>query len=213
MLFALDSVGDPVVAALEAGTAGVSCHSVASFDLTAPLANLDLEGAMGIELARGERARAAARTVMNWGALMRAVELRGSTRACLDSAVAYALVREQFGRVIGSQQAIKHLCANVLVEFELASAAIDEALAAVSIGHRVDAAVSRAKVLASEASMYAADTALHVHGGMGFTWEHDSHLYLRRARSASADFGDSRFHRERFLVSSGLSRDQKQGEK
>lgn len=187
-----------------------------SLDRTTQLYTVRFDGTPGIMLISGEGAERAARAALNFGAVHRANESVGSAQACLDAAVAYSLRRVQFDRPIGSQQAVKHLCADVLVELELARSAADAATAELTAwGSAPDAAVdalaSLAKSLASAMFLSAADTALHVHGGMGFAWEQDSHLFLRRARAASLDFGDVAFHRDRFLASSPLTQDCHEG--
>lgn len=120
------------------------------------------------------------------GSLMLAAEQVGVARRCLDTAVAYAGTRVQFGRPIGSFQAVKHLCADLLVDIELADSAVEYAVALLAAGERVpeiEAAVSVATTAASDAAVRAATESIHVHGGIGFTWEHDAHLYFRRARA------------------------------
>jgi alkylation response protein AidB-like acyl-CoA dehydrogenase len=182
-----------------------------SLDRTTRLYTVRFDGTPGTVVISGEGAERAARTVLNLGAVHRANESVASAQACLDAAVEYSLQRVQFDRPIGSQQAVKHLCADVLVELELARSAADAATAELAAwdsapGGEIDALASLAKSLTSAMFLSAADTALHVHGGMGFTWEQDSHLFLRRARAASLDFGDVAFHSDRFLASSPLTR-------
>jgi alkylation response protein AidB-like acyl-CoA dehydrogenase len=120
-------------------------------------------------------------------------------------AVAYALQRVQFGRPIGSLQAIKHKCANVLMEVEAArSAAYHAAFCAAAGGEGLRAAASMAKSWCSETCFHAASENIQVHGGIGFTWEHPAHLYLKRAKSSSLLLGDPVFHRERLASELGL---------
>ena len=123
------------------------------------------------------------------GATLAAAEAAGGARACTEMAVAYAKEREQFGRVIGSFQAVKHHCANMLVDAELAAAvAWDAARAA---GHDTAAQLSSAIAVTQALPAYrrCAEKNIQVHGGIGYTWEHDAHLYLRRAASLAALFG------------------------
>jgi alkylation response protein AidB-like acyl-CoA dehydrogenase len=123
-------------------------------------------------------------------------ECAGGARAVMEQAVGYATQRYQFGRAIGSFQAIKHKCADMLVDVESAkSAAYDAAAAAAGQRGSLALAASLAKVAAGEAFLHAASTNIQVHGGIGFTWEHPAHLYFKRAKSTQLMFGDPTFHR------------------
>lgn len=133
-----------------------------------------------------------------------AAEVVGAAQRLLDQAVDYAKQRVQFGRPIGSFQAVKHLCAEMLLDLESARAAASHAASAVDTDHLAEAAAV-AKVCCSEAYVRIAGDSLHIHGGLGFTWDHDAHLYLRRARSSLHLFGDPRHHRERLARHLGLS--------
>jgi alkylation response protein AidB-like acyl-CoA dehydrogenase len=120
-----------------------------------------------------------------------AAEAAGGAHACLDAAVAHARQREQFGRTIGSFQAVKHHCANLLVDAELAVATAWDAARAEpgSPGAELAAAVAAARAV--PAGVRAAQLGLQLHGGIGFTWEHDVHLYLRRALTLAAVVGET----------------------
>ena len=124
---------------------------------------------------------------------------------CLDTAVEYAKVRKQFGRAIGSFQAIKHKCADMLTMIESArSAAVyASALAAQDEPDLRDAA-SSAKAFCSETFFHCAAENIQIHGGIGFTWEHPAHLYFKRAKSTESLLGDPSFHRERVAQQMGL---------
>ena len=118
--------------------------------------------------------------------------------------VEYAKIRVQFGRIIGSFQAIKHMCANTLVEVEKARGAAEQAADKAAEGQDdLALAASLAKVSCSEAYTNATLTNIRVHGGIGYTWEHPAHLYFRRSRSTSALFGTPAQHREALLVGLG----------
>jgi alkylation response protein AidB-like acyl-CoA dehydrogenase len=123
-------------------------------------------------------------------------ECAGGARTVMEQAVRYAKQRFQFGRAIGSFQAIKHKCADMLVDVESAKSAAYEA-ARVAAGQRdsLALAASMAKVAAGQAFFHAAATNIQVHGGIGFTWEHPAHLYFKRAKSTQLMFGDPTFHR------------------
>jgi hypothetical protein len=131
------------------------------------------------------------------GVLALAAEQVGGAQRCLDMAVAYAKVRHQFGRAIGSFQAIKHICADMLLEVESArSAAYYAAWAAADGAADLPLVASLAKAYCSEAYFHVAASNIQVHGGIGFTWEHDAHLYYRRAKSAEVMLGTPASHRE-----------------
>lgn len=136
-----------------------------------------------------------------------AAEQVGGAQRCLEAAVEHARRRVQFGRPIGSFQAVKHLCAEMLLEVESArSAAFYAAAAAAGGDPDLPAAAAVAKAACSEAYVRVATDSLHVHGGLGFTWDHDAHLYFKRARSSRLLFGDPDHHRERLAGHLGLGR-------
>ncbi|MFL6239871.1 MAG: acyl-CoA dehydrogenase family protein [Actinomycetes bacterium] len=139
-----------------------------------------------------------ATAMLDCGATAYAAELLGAAQRMLEATVDYAKVREQFGRPIGSFQAVKHRCADMLVDVEGMRSAVWYAAWAIDAeaGDR-SLAASTAKAWASDAGMRVMNSALQVHGGIGFTWEHDLHLYLKRAHLDSMLFGDATYHRER----------------
>jgi alkylation response protein AidB-like acyl-CoA dehydrogenase len=120
-------------------------------------------------------------------------------RACLETAVEYAKARNQFGSPIGSFQAIKHRCAEVLLDVEFADAVLE---LAVHSGTSVDAEL--AFIVATRAALSAAESSIQIHGGIGFTWEHSAHRYLRRARVNATLLGPSGVHRDAIAASAGL---------
>jgi hypothetical protein len=130
------------------------------------------------------------------GALLTAAYEVGMAQECVERATGYALEREQFGRPIGSFQAVKHLLADLAVRAEVARAAVDAAACTLDDPETGDArrAVSGAKLLAGEAALGNAKGALQVYGGMGFTWEVDVHLYLKRAWVLNTVFGTPAAH-------------------
>ncbi|MGW0586153.1 acyl-CoA dehydrogenase family protein, partial [Streptomyces sp. NPDC002920] len=135
--------------------------------------------------------------VLDRGAVALAAEQVGVASRALDTAVEYAKVRHQFGRPIGSFQAVKHLLADVLLEVESARAAAHYALlAAQDDDPRLPAVASLAKAFCSDACLQATSQNIQVHGGIGFTWEHPAHLYLKRAKTSQLLFGDPAYHRE-----------------
>ena len=129
-----------------------------------------------------------------------AAEMLGAARRCLDMAVSYAKVREQFGQPIGSFQAIRHKCADMLLEVENSHSAVYYAAWALDAGaDDAEAAASIAKAYVGDASRKVCGDAIQVHGGIGFTWEFDLHMYFKRAKALEAQYGDADHHRELIL--------------
>ena len=125
-------------------------------------------------------------------------EMAGGAEQVLETTVQYAKTRMQFGRPIGSFQAIKHKCADMLLHVELAkSAAIAAAATAAEGSDELREVASLAKALVSDVYREATKQSIQIHGGIGFTWEHDCHLYFKRARSSALLLGDANHHRER----------------
>ena len=138
-------------------------------------------------------------------AIALAAEQLGGAQRALDMAVAYAKVRQQFGRPIGSFQAIKHRCADLLLEVESLRSAVGYAAAAVAAGStEVRVLAPLLKAYASEVYSHVAGENIQIHGGIGFTWEHDAHLYLKRAKASELFLGDASYHRERLATRIGL---------
>ncbi len=134
----------------------------------------------------------------------------GGAQRCQEMAVDYAKHRVQFGRPIGSFQAVKHRCADMLVRVESArSAAWHAAAVAANADEDVATAASVAKLCCSGAFLRTAVDNMHVHGGIGFTWEHDAHLYVRRAKASQLMFGSPTMHAERLARLIDVHRDQK----
>jgi len=176
---------------VEADADGLSRAPLATVDLTRKQAELTLAATPATPLA------GTVASTLELAAVALAAEQVGGAQRCLDRAVAHAGRRIQFGRPIGSFQAVKHLCAEMLLALESArSAAFYAALAAARGDEELPAAAAVAKSCCSEAYVRVATDSLHVHGGLGFTWDDDSHLYFKRARSSALLFGDPRHHRE-----------------
>ena len=134
-----------------------------------------------------------------------AAEQVGAAEMCLDMSVEYAKVRKQFGRPIGSFQAIKHKCADMLMMIESARSAAFYASALAGQGERdLEEAASSAKAFCSDAFFHCAAENIQIHGGIGFTWEHAAHMYFKRAKAAEVLFGAPSFHRERVAKRMGL---------
>jgi len=124
-------------------------------------------------------------------------EMCGGAQKVLEMSVAYAKVREQFGRPIGSFQAIQHKCANMMVQVESAKSATYYAAWAVANDvPEAHLAACMAKAYCSDAGRYVSAEGIQIHGGIGFTWEHDMHLYFKRAKGSEVTFGDATWNRE-----------------
>jgi alkylation response protein AidB-like acyl-CoA dehydrogenase len=168
--------------------------AVAAMDRTREVGRVVLEGAPAVELGGAE----AVQQHVDRGASAHSAELLGIASRCLELAVAYAEDRVQFGRPIGSFQAVKHRCADMLVDVEGMRSASWWAAWCLSAGDpEADAAASVAKSWCSDAADRVVRSALQVHGGIGFTWECDVHLYLKRAQLDRTAFGDAAWHRDR----------------
>jgi alkylation response protein AidB-like acyl-CoA dehydrogenase len=142
---------------------------------------------------------------MDVAAAALAAEQVGGAQCCLDITVDHVRSRVQFGRPIGSFQAVQHRCADMLLEVESArSAAMYAALAAESAPGDLPAAAAMAKATCSDAYAFVAAETIHLHGGVGFTWDHDAHLYFKRAKSSRLLFGDPNHHREQLARHIGI---------
>ena len=144
-------------------------------------------------LAQGAALEAALARTLQWGAIALAAEQVGVAQQCLDLTLTYAAQRSQFDRPIASFQAVKHRCAQMLVAVEGARSAVYGA-ACMADAAPDDAATlllyaAQARVAATEAAQFCARESLQLHGGVGFTWEFDPHLYLRRAQASSQRLG------------------------
>jgi alkylation response protein AidB-like acyl-CoA dehydrogenase len=193
LLVAAGADGGPVLVDLREGGERVRVEPAEALDPTRRLATVDLRGAEAQPLAGGDPARA--RDVI---AVAVAAESVGVAQRAMEMAVAYAKERKQFGRPIGAYQAVSHACAQMLLEVEGARSTV--LYAAWALDHAPDEAplaAAMAKAYASDAGRRVPAAALQVHGGIGFTWEHDLHLWLKRGRANAAMWGDARAQRAR----------------
>lgn len=187
---------------IDSKAAGVAISPLPTFDHTLRLARIVFDKAPGLRLA-GD-AWPAARAALDLALVGLAGEQAGGSRRVLDFTVDYAKNRYQFGRAIGSFQAIKHMAADLLLETESAvSAARNAAARLAEGGDDATAAVSLAAFACADAFAKTTADAVQMHGGIAFTWAHPAHLYLRRARADAQLFGTSDVHRERFLQALG----------
>jgi alkylation response protein AidB-like acyl-CoA dehydrogenase len=178
--------------AIDRTTAGVAVTEHRTVDLTRRLASLALDVRVPVSALLGSRGAAApvVAHVLRHARAALAVEAVGVAQRALDLSVAYANERQQFGRPIGSFQAVKHKCVDMMVGVETArSLAYYAAWAVTENAPDVDEAVAMAKAYASDVATTVTSEAIQVHGGIGFTWEHDIHLYHRRALAIAAAFG------------------------
>ncbi len=174
-------------------------------DATRKLARLDFTGVPARLVGTRGAADVALTTVLDRGAVLLAAEMAGAAARSLEMAVDYAKIRVQFGRPIGYFQAIKHKCAEVLLEVESARVAAHWAgWVAGESPSELPAAASLSKAFCGDAFQRASAELIQIHGGIGFTWEHDAHLYYRRARVDDVLLGDSTYHRARLATQLGL---------
>jgi len=185
---------------VDRGTKGVSSAALKSMDQTRRLAEVKLDGvvvpgeALVGELGGGwptiDRLGDRAKVAL-------CAEMCGGAQQVLDMSVEYAKVREQFGKPIGSFQAIQHKCADMMVQVESSKSATY--YAAWAVANDVDdapLAAAMAKAYCSDAYRVVAGEGIQIHGGIGFTWEHDMHIYFKRAKSSEVSFGDATWNRE-----------------
>ena len=204
------SVGEAGVSLLvvRADATGVTVKAADGLDLTRKLAEVELVDAHATLLGDAGAAWPALARTLDLAAIAVAAESVGATARCLEMAVDYAKSRIQFARPIGSFQAIKHKTAEVMLELESARSAAYwswwvAAQPEVSAADLAEAA-SVAKATCNDAFLRAAAENVHIHGGVGFTWEFDCHLYYRRAKTAEFLFGDPLWHRARIAAQLGF---------
>lgn len=210
LIVACESEAGASLIALPAATPGVTIIRHASLDPTRPLGSVRFE-AVEISpdwiLGGTGAAGPAIRQTRTIAAGLLAAELTGVAAYSLASTVDYVQQRIQFGRAIGSFQAVKHTLADMMVQVEAARSAMLYAAAALDLdrgGPKAIEAASIAKAWCGDAANHCAGEAIQLHGGIGFTWEHPAHLYFKRARASSAWFGSPARHREIVAVQMGL---------
>jgi alkylation response protein AidB-like acyl-CoA dehydrogenase len=204
-----DTRGDDGVGAFVVARADLGVEPIEALDASRPLARVALDGvrvdadrALG---APGPGTAVAVRRAVDVATTALAVETVGAAQAIFDITLAYAKQREQFGSPIGSFQAIKHKFADMLVALERARAT--SYFAALTIAEDDDRralATSTAKAAAGDCAALLAKEGIQIHGGIGYTWEHDMHLYVRRVKSSSLLFGNAAQHRARVADLIGL---------
>jgi alkylation response protein AidB-like acyl-CoA dehydrogenase len=184
---------------------GLTRCPLATMDQTRKLARLDFESTPARLVGQEAGGWPSVEHALQLAAVGLAAEQVGGAQKCLEISVEYAKHRIQFGRPIGSFQAVKHMCAGMLIDVELAKTASHYASAcAADLDPDLPIAASMAKSFCSTAYLKVASEAIQVHGGIGFTWEHPCHLYFKRAKSSEVLFGDPRFHGRRLLGQLGI---------
>jgi alkylation response protein AidB-like acyl-CoA dehydrogenase len=191
--------------AVDGAAAGLTRSALPALDQTRKLARLEFSDVPGRLIGSPGDAAAVLDRTLDVAAIALAAEQLGGAQRALDMAVEYAKIRHQFGRPIGSFQAIKHRCADLLLEVESLRSAVSYAAAAVAEGsEEVPVVAPLVKAYASETYFHVAAENIQIHGGIGFTWEHDAHLYFKRAKSSELFLGDGNYHRERLATRLGL---------
>jgi alkylation response protein AidB-like acyl-CoA dehydrogenase len=186
------------IACMPASGEGITVRPMPSIDRTRPLYAIEFDRARVEVLATGDAAQAALDHALDTATVALVAEMVGGMHRILEITVEYAKTRKQFGKPIGQFQAVQHQCADMLLLTESSRSAAYYAAWALQEG-AADArtAVSVAKTYAGDAYREVGNRGIQVHGGMGFTWENDIHLYYRRAKASEIAFGDAAFHRER----------------
>lgn len=197
--------GELVVAAVSRNAEGLTVSPTPTIDPTRKYYRIDLQGVKVDSrhiLAEGAAAEKALDASLQTGALLACADMIGGMQWVLETTVEYAKVRQQFDKPIGSFQAVQHQCADMLLMVESARSATYYAAWAL---HESEPAgpqgLNIAKAYCSEAARKVGNSGIQIHGGIGFTWEHDLHLFYRRTKSSEFLFGDPTFHRERLAHS------------
>ncbi len=182
---------------VDSAASGLTRTALATMDQTRKQARLDFDGVSAVALGTVGEAQEGWSRVLDLAAVALANEMVGGAQFVLDMAVEYAKVRVQFGRPIGSFQAIKHKCADMLLEVESSkSAAYFGSWAAAESSEELPVAAAMAKAYVSDAYFHTTAENIQIHGGIGFTWEHPAHLYFKRAKSSELFLGDATYQRE-----------------
>ena len=191
--------------AVDGDASGLTRTSLSTMDQTRKQAKLEFASTPATLIGTEGEGWTVLSRVLDLAAVGLAAEQVGGAQKVLDMAVQYAKDRVQFGRPIGSFQAIKHKCAEMLLEVESAkSAAYYGMWCAAELNDELPSVASLAKAYCSEAYFHATAENIQIHGGIGFTWEHPAHLYFKRAKSSELLFGDPTYHRELLAQRIGL---------
>lgn len=188
---------------IPAENAGVRLEPIASLDITRRQQRLELDGAKATLLDRSYAG--AEQRLFDIAAILACAEMLGCAQRALEIAVDYAKVREQFGKTIGSFQAVKHLLADSLAKVEQMRGAVAAGVTAASEDAELGEVASVVKAYCSTASAEVVQTLIQVLGGIGYTWEHPAHLYLRRVRTLGMFFGTPADHKRRLAARFSLT--------
>ena len=195
LLVVAQAPGGPSVFAVEGSASGLTRRGLTTLDMTRKLAEVGFSGTPARLVGAEGDAATLVPQLMRTAVVLLATEQVGGAQRCLERTVEYVNIRFQFGRPVGSFQAVKHRCADMLLEVESARSAAYYALWALAEGAEdAEISVDLAKAYCSEAYWIAASDSIQLHGGIAFTWEHDAHLYYRRAKSTSLLFGTPTEH-------------------
>jgi alkylation response protein AidB-like acyl-CoA dehydrogenase len=198
ILVVANTDGGPSLFAVDADAAGVTRRKLETLDMTRKLAEVQFAGTPARLIGDAGAAAGVLERTLQQAAVALAAEQVGGAQKCLEMSVDYAKLRVQFGRPIGSFQAIKHKCADMLLEVESGKSAAYYATWAIAEGsEEVPLVTALAKAYCSDAFANAATENIQIHGGIGFTWEHDAHLYYRRAKSSEQFLGSADQHRDK----------------
>ena len=191
--------------AVQGDASGITRTALSTMDQTRKQAKLDFDNTPATLIGADGKGWEILSNVLDLVAVGLAAEQVGGAQMVLEQAVEYAKVRVQFGRPIGSFQAIKHKCADMLLEVESAKSAAYYGLwCAAEMNDELASTASLAKAYCSEAYFHASAENIQIHGGIGFTWEHPAHLYFKRAKSSELMFGDPTYHREQLAQRIGI---------
>jgi alkylation response protein AidB-like acyl-CoA dehydrogenase len=191
--------------AVDGDASGLTRAALSTMDQTRKQAKLEFDNVPATLIGTDGAGWDVLSTVLDLAAVSLAAEQVGGAQKTLEMAVEYAKVRVQFGRPIGSFQAIKHKCADMLLEVESAKSAAYYGLwCASEMNDELASVASLAKAYCSEAYFHATAENIQIHGGIGFTWEHPAHLYFKRAKSSELMFGDPTYHREQLAQRIGI---------
>jgi len=180
---------------------GLNRRLLKSLDPTRKLAHIEFKQIPATLLGELNTAGDTLPPILDLAAVALASEMVGGAQMMLQSALDYAQLRMQFGRLIGSFQAIKHKCADILLDVELAKSTVYYAAAAAAEQTSdLPAVASLSKAYAADTYMKSAAECLQIHGGIGFTWENDTHLYFKRAKSSEVFLGDPNYHRDQLVL-------------
>jgi alkylation response protein AidB-like acyl-CoA dehydrogenase len=198
-----DTAAGTALYLVEGSAAGLARRALSTVDLTRRLATITMDNVAATRLQGSGTALLA--HVRHVAAVLLAAEQVGAAERVLEITVEYAKTRNQFGRAIGSFQAVKHRCADILVDVESARSALYRALWCLAHDDpALPIEAATVKAFCSDAFLNAAADSIQLHGGIGFTWEHPAHLYFKRAKASQLLFGDPAHHRAELATLLGL---------